>query len=221
MPIQMTRTMKIIIGVLVSGVVAGLFMLALGLNGPIYRAEVVNLPVNLQSPSEHQVRFTVDRAEEYMVEVHLDKVFSEEKMDRILGDFVEGGGGEIDLSWEVKLDDSVIARGSNTEYGYSPVWNDYRSGLSIGTVSAERGNEYTLSVFTKNVSSDWNQAEPYVEVGLHPAKLEGYLVLQLFGLLIVSVLGVVLVIVLLLHYVSKRKMASNNRLQVDAATPRD
>lgn len=217
----MTRKMKIIVGVLVSGIIAGLLMLALGLNGPIYRTEVVALSVNLQSPSEHQAPFTVDRTEEYMVEVHLKSIFSEEKMDKILGDFVEGGGGEIDLLFEVKVDDSVIAHGSNTEYGYSPIWNDHRSGLAIGTVNAERGKVYTLSVFTKNVSTDWNQTEPYVEVGLHPAKLEGYLVLQIFGLLTVAVFGVVLIITVLLHFISKRNMASNKRLQIDAATPRD
>lgn len=216
----MTRIMKIIAVILVSGISVGLLILALGLYGPIYRTEVVSLPVNLQLPSEHQARFTVDRTEEYMVEVHLDKVFLEEKMDKILGDFVKGGGGEIDLSWEVKANESVIAHGSNKEYGYSPIWNDYSSGLAIGTVTAERGVEYILSVFTHNISYDWNQAEPHVEVGLHPVKLEGYLVLQIFGLLITSVFGVALVVAALIHFVGKRNMASNKRLQNDAAMPR-
>ena len=209
----MVRKIRVIIGALGGGIVAGLLILTLGIKGPFYRTEVVNLPVNLQSPSEHQVQFTVDRSEEYMVEIHLNSVFSEKKMDKILGDFVAGGGGDIDVLWEVKVDEAVIAQGSNTKFGYSPIWGGGRSGLAIGTVSAEKGNEYTLYVFTKNVSSDWNQADPYIEVGLHPSKLEGYLVLQIVGLLVASVFGVVLLVVALIYVVATRKTTSNNAPQ--------
>ena len=162
-----------------AGIATGLLILVLGINGPTYRTEVVNLPVNLQSPSEHHAKFTVDRSEEYMIEVHLKSVFPKEKMDKILGDYVKGGGGEIELSWLVKNNGAVIAQGSNTKYGYSPIWGGGHSGLTVGTISAEKGNEYSLSISTNNVSSDWNDASPYVEVELHPAKLENYLVLQL------------------------------------------
>ena len=217
---QMVRKIRIIVGVLVGGILAGLIMMAFGMYGPVYRTEVVNLPVNLQSPSEHQVQFTVDRSEEYMVEIHMNPVFPEEKMDKILGDFVEGGGGDIDVSWEVKVNEAVIAQGSNSKYGYSPIWGGDRSGLVIGTVSTEKGKEYTLHIFTKNVSSDWNQGNPYIEVGLHPSKLEGYLVLQIFGLIIACSFGVVLVVVVLFYDVAKRKMASNKPFQTDAENPR-
>lgn len=212
MAMRIGRKMRVIVGALVGGIVVGLLMLVLGINGPIYRTEVVNLPVNLQSPSEHRVQFTVDRSDEYMVEIHLNTVFTEDKMDEILGDLVAGGGGDIDLLWEVKLDEVVIARGSNTEYGYSPIRGGGRSGLAIGTVSAEKGKEYTLTVVTKNVSADWNRADPYIEVGLHPSKLETYLALQIVGLLVASVLGAVL-IVLALIYVIKRNWASNDAPQ--------
>lgn len=209
----MVGKVRVIVGTLVGGIVVGLLILTLGIKGPFYRTEVVNLPVNLQSPSEHQVQFTVDRSEEYMVEIHLNLVFPENKMGKILGDFVVGGGGDIDVLWEVKVDEAVIAQGSNTKYGYSPIWGGGRSGLVIGTVSAEKGKEYNLYVFTKNTSSDWNQADPYVEVGLHPSKLEGYLALQIVGLLIASVFGVILLVVALVYVVTKRKMASNNASQ--------
>ena len=200
-------------GILVCGIVAGLLMLAFGMNGPLYRTEVVTLPVNLQSPSDHETTFTVDRSEEYMVEIHLNSIFSEEKMDNILGDYVAGGGGKINVSWEVINNGAIIAQGSNTSYGYSPIWGGGRSGLDIGTFSAEKGQEYTLSIFTKNISNDWNLAKPYIEVGLHPNKLESYLALQLLGLLFVSLFGVLLVIVLLLHVVGKRRTASNKAPQ--------
>jgi hypothetical protein len=124
---------------------------------------------------------------------------------------------DMDVSWEVKINETVIAQGSNTKYGYSPIWGGGRSGLAIGTVSTEKGKEYTLYVFTKNVSSDWNQGNPYIEVGLHPSKLEGYLVLQRFGLIIACSFGVVLVVVALIYVVAKRKMASNKPFQTDAA----
>ncbi len=139
-----------------------------------------------------------------MVEIHLNTVFTKEKMDKILGNFVAGGGGNIDVSWKVTLDEAVIAQGSITQYGYSPIRGGGRSGLAIGSFSAEKGNEYTLDIVTKNKSIDWNQADPYIEVGLHPAKLEGYLVLQIFGLLIVSALGIVLMVMTLIFFVAKR-----------------
>ena len=201
---------KIFIGLIVAGIATGLLMLLLGVNGPTYRTEVVHIPVNLQSPSEHHAKFTVDRSEEYMIEVHLKSVFSDEKMNKILGDFVKGGNGEIELSWLVKSNGSVIAQGSNAEYDYSPILG---SGLVIGTISAEKGKEYLLSVFTNNVSSDWNTATPYVEVGLHPSKLEEYIVLQIFGLLIAAIFVIILIIVLILHIISKRNTASNKKLK--------
>jgi hypothetical protein len=206
----MVRKIRVIVGFIIAGIIVGLLMLALGINGPIYRAEVVKLPVNLQTPSEHQAQFTVDRSEEYMVEIHLNTVFPEEKMDKILGDFVAGGGGNIDVSWRVNVDEAVIAQGSSAIYGYSPIWGGGRSGLAIGTFRAEKDKNYTIYIVTKNESIDWNQADPYIEVGLHPGKLESYLVLQIFGLLIASLLGVVLVVVAIVFLVAKRNMASNN-----------
>jgi len=189
--------------------IAGLLMLAFGMYGPLYRTEVVNLPVNLQTPSDHSMAFTVDRSEEYMVEIHLKSVFPEEMMDKILGDFAAGGGGEIDVSWSVKTDGTVIAQGSNKQYGYSPIFGGGSSGLAIGTVSAEKEKEYYLSVSTNNVSADWNKATPYVEVGLHPAKLESYIVLQLFGFLITALFAAILVVVSIFHFIGKSREASN------------
>ena len=139
-----------------------------------------------------------------MVEIHLDTVFPEEKMDKILGDFVAGGGGDIDVSWKVNQDEAVIAQGSITQYGYSPIWGGGHSGLAIGSFSAEKGNEYALYINTKNKSIDWNQADPYIVVGLHPVKLEGYLVLQIIGLLIMSALGIALLVITLIVIVAER-----------------
>jgi hypothetical protein len=209
MPGTMLRNIKLMVGTLVGGIVVGSLMLVFGINGPLYRSTVVSLPINLQSPSEQETTFTVDRTEEYMVEIHLKSVFPDEKMDMILGDYVAGGGGAIEVSWTVKTNDSVVAQGSNKEYGYSPIMGGGHSGLAIGTVSAEKGKEYHLSVSTKNVSADWNKVAPYVEVGLHPAKLESYIVLQLFGALITTLFAVILIVVAALHFISKSRSASN------------
>ncbi|MDH3562736.1 MAG: hypothetical protein OEN49_04985 [Gammaproteobacteria bacterium] len=148
-----------------------------------------------------------------MVEIHLNTVFPEEKIDKILGDFVAGGGGNIDVSWKVNLDEAVIAQGSRAEYGYSPIWGGGRSGLAIGSFRADKGKEYTLYIVTKNESSDWNRADPYIEVGLHPGKLEGYLVSQIFGLLIAAVSGVLLVVVTLIVINAKRNTESKKAPQ--------
>jgi len=201
----MKRKPKVVIGILMLGTISGLLMLAFGVNGPYYRTEVVNLPVNLQSPSEHQVIFTVDRSDEYMIEIHLNNVFTKEKMDKILGHYVSGKGGNINVSWYIHNNGNVIAEGSNIKYGYSPIWGGGHSGLAIGVFSADKEKEYTLNIKTNNTSANWNQTEPYIEIGLHPSKLENYLVLQLFGMLFAVVFGVILVVVVIINFAAKQK----------------
>lgn len=155
--------MNFIIKIILIGITVGLLILLIGIYGPFYRTKVVNQPVNLQLPSVYQLKFTVDRSVNYMIEIHLSTIFPEEKMETILGEYVKGNAGEIKVLWNVSTNNILIAEGSNTEYGYSPIWGKDRSGLTIGTFNAERGKEYTLYIATKNKSLDWNMASPYIE----------------------------------------------------------
>ena len=110
-------------------------------------------------------------------------------MERILGDFVAGGGGAIDVAWRVTAKDEVIAKGFNKQYGYSPVWGVGNSGLVIGTFEAQRGRPYVLHLTSRNGDSSWDRCEPVVEVGLHPAQLEYLMGYSLLGGAMVLVLG--------------------------------
>ena len=205
--------MKIVFGILAAGVITGLMMLSAGMYGPTYRTQVAKLPIDLESPSQHRTTFKVDHSDQYMIELHLNAVFPDEKMERILGDFAEGERGEVEVAWKVESDSSVIGGGSNTEFGYSPIWSGSSWGLSIGTVNANEEVEYTLSVFTKNVSSDWNRTDPYVEVGLHPNRLEGFLVIGIYGFLLLILSGIPLAFLVVLQIVRKRRQAFNQSLQ--------
>ncbi len=212
----MKRIRRISIGIALGGLLIGLILWLFGVLGPFYRTEVAMLPINLQSSSQHQINFTMDRPEEYLVEVHLKQVFSKEKMNGILGDFVAGGGGKISIRWVIDSGGTVIAQGSSGEFGYSPIFSRSHSGLTIGAFEAEKDHTYTLTVTTINESSDWNKTEPYIEVGLHPNKLESYLGLQIFGFIFIVVFGVLLLVTSIMAIRSRRSTASNNSLQPTA-----
>lgn len=191
---SMNSTKKIIIGILVIGLLAGLTTLLFGMAGPFYRTDVVNLPINLETPSNHKTSFTVDRSEDYLIEVHLDTIFPEDKIDFILGDYRKSGGGAINITWSIDANNSFLTRGSSKAYGYSPIFSSGHSGLTIGAFKAEKDKNYTLSITTHNNGDNWNKSEPYIEVGLHPSKLENYLVLQMLGFLLTSLFGVALLL---------------------------
>lgn len=134
-------------------------------------------------------------------------------MDKILGDYRKSGGGSIKIFWSIDADKSFLTRGSNTTFGYSPIFGTEHSGLTIGTIKVEKGKNYTLTITTHNNSNDWNLAEPYIEVGLHPNKLENYIVLQIFGFLLISIFGIALLVLALKAVLSNIGKASNKANQ--------
>jgi hypothetical protein len=164
-----------------------------GLFGPYYKTEPLKSSFSFATGDPQSYGFNVDKTDTYMIEIHLKKVLSDEKMGTILGDFVRGGnGGKIDIDWNLKEGDKLVAKGSNKEYGYSPIFGNDYSGLSIGEVSVQKGKTYSLSLQIKSINPDWDATEPYVEVGLHPARLEyligyslaGFVLLIIFGLFV-------------------------------------
>ena len=200
----MNRINKIILSILLLGLLIGIFQLLFGILGPFYRTKVVHLPINIESPSTHKINFTVDRSEEYLIEVHLKSIFPEEKMDFIVGDYVKNGGGALNISWKADIDNSFLSKGSSSKFGYSPIFSKNHSGLTIGAIKANKNNNYSLTINTHNSGNNWNQAQPYIEVGLHPNKLEGYIVLQIFGILFITIFGVSLLIFALVYKIKKR-----------------
>ena len=205
----MSYTTKLVLTFVLSGVIVSAAIYLYGAYGPFYRTEPLILPLSFSSNSVYQAEFDVDRSEEYMVEVHLKRVFSDVGMKEILGDFVAGGGGLIDVAWEIKTDRKQIAQGSTKEFGYSPIFGRDHWGLALGSFRAEVGKSYTLQVTARSINPEWNQAKPYVEVGLHPAKLEGYLVLQTVGFISFVVFSVLMVSVTLWQVIRYKKRLAN------------
>lgn len=125
-----------------------------------------------------------------MVEIHLRNILSDEQMDTILGDYVKGGaGGTVNIEWYLYEGDQLIKSGSNKEYGYSHIWGGGYSGLSIGEISAQKEKIYSLSLHVKSVNPAWDVTEPYLEVGLHPAKLEYLIGYIIYGFLLLVIFG--------------------------------
>jgi hypothetical protein len=181
-----------------------------GAHGPFYRTEPALLPISFSIPAPQQANFRVDRTEEYLVEVHLSNVFEKERMETILGDFQQGGGGRIDISWRVLENTSIIAAGSSRKYGYSPIFSSDEWGLVIGAFRGEKGKDYVLDVTVNELNPGWDLAEPYIAVGLHPSKLEGYLVLQFLGVGLFLVFGILLGTITLAGFYRGRKSASGH-----------
>jgi hypothetical protein len=187
------------------GLATGVGFLLFGVFGPFYRTEAVRIPIDLQVQSRHRVEFTVDRTEEYLIEAYLASVFTDAKMEEIVGDFVAGGGGKIDISWQVGAGSRIVAQGSNAKFGYSPIFGEARAGLVIGIFSAQRGQEYHLLVDTHNENNDWNRASPYIRIALHPSKLESYIGATIFGAIFSAVFGLLFLAMLFIDLRSNKR----------------
>ncbi len=142
----------------VIGVLASVALLIYGVTGPHFRSEPLVSSFTFSSSNPQSFTFNVDRTEKYMIEVHLKKVFNEEKMDSIIGDFVAGGkGGTINVVWEIKEGNKIVTKGSNIDFGYAPIFSSGYSGLTIGEFNAISGIEYILSLYVKSVNPEWDQ----------------------------------------------------------------
>lgn len=157
--------------------------------GPAYATEPLQAPFSLSEGSEQQYSFRVGSTATYHVEVHLRETLPKSTMEHILGNFVAGGGGAMDVAWNITSDGSSVAEGSNRQFGYSPIWGDGFSGVTIGTVEAETGREYVLALTSRNGAPSWDRCEPVVEVGLHPSQLEYLVGYVLLGTSILLVIG--------------------------------
>ena len=190
----MSRTIRVF-GI---ATVAGLGMLAYGLWGPYYATEPVWARFVLSTGDMQDFPFEVGRSATYSVEVHLKNALPANEMERILGDFVSGGGGAIDIVWSITANGTIVAEGSNERFGYSPIFGGEYSGLVVGTFTADRGVPYVLHLTSRHGNSSWERCEPVVEVGLHPSQLEylmGYTILGgavalILGSVFLSVVGV-------------------------------
>ena len=166
-------------------------MLAYGVWGPYYATEPVRAPFLLSTSETQEFPFEVERSATYFVEVHLKETLPETEMKRILGDFVSGAGGAIDIAWSVTSNRTLVAQGSSTQFGYSPIWGGGYSGLVVGTFEGEKGSPYLLHVTSRHGDSSWDRCEPVVAVGLHPAQLEYLMGYLLIGGALVLILGLV------------------------------
>jgi len=193
------------------GLTAGLVSLAYGAWGPWYPTTPLKQAISFsqQGPQDHP--FRVWRSHDYLVEVHFRKPSNPDELIPILGDYTRQYLGSLDIAWEVFENNTVVAHGTNLEYGYSPIFGGSHYGVVIGSFTANRGTKYVLRVFPKNHEPGWNQFQPYVAVNLHPANLEYLLAYLLIGAPVTFVSGTALLCcmaVLLFRFVRRTSNVS-------------
>ncbi|WP_196160498.1 hypothetical protein [Reinekea sp. G2M2-21] len=167
------------------GVLASFCMFGYGNFGPFYKTELLKAPFSFSTVNPQEFKFTPQISDEYMIEVHLERNLPENQMDEILGNYVKRDSDSlIFVEWELKQGGEVLARGSNKEFGYSPIFGGGYYGLVIGTVSLTKGELYTLLLGFDEPHPEWEETKPILKVGLHPAKLEYLIGYLLFGVLL-------------------------------------
>src|SRR6266850_6515939 len=115
------------------GLTAGLVSLAYGAWVPWYPTTPLRQAISFseQGPQEHQ--FRVWRSHDYLVEAHFRKPSNPDELIPILGDYTRQHLGSLDIAWEVLEKNTVVARGTNLEYGYSPIFGGSHDGGVIGS----------------------------------------------------------------------------------------
>lgn len=196
------------------GLVISLALIIYGMYGPHFETEPLKSSFTFATAEPQVFEFKIGKSEKYMVEIHLENVLPEEQMEAILGDSVKRGeGAKVNIEWSLNEGDEIVASGSNKEYGYSHIWSRGYYGLAIGEISVKKGKSYSLTMYVKSVNQDWDVTEPYVEVGLHPAKLEYLIGYIIYGLLLLVIFGS---IVGYFFYKELKKKFTNQSLNADS-----
>ena len=167
------------------GALVSVCIFGYGSFGPYYETVLLKVPFSFSSVKSQEFKFNPQVSNEFMIEIHLERTLPKNQMDEILGSYVERGSDSIIfLGWELKQGGSFLARGSNKEFGYSPIFGGGYYGLTIGVVSLTKGEPYTLLLDFDEPHPEWEVTKPIIKVGLHPAKLEYLVGYLLYGVVL-------------------------------------
>ncbi|MBN1384681.1 MAG: hypothetical protein JW983_07375 [Elusimicrobia bacterium] len=195
---------QIILFFCIIGIIGSIVLYINGVYGPFYNTTPLKAPFSFADSSPQVFKFKPEKSEDYMIEIHLSNKYSDGKIESILGKYFESGkGAPIDVGWNVKRKDKVIASGSNKEYGYSHIFGRDYTGIVIGRFFAKKNKKYELSLLVNSVNPEWDICMPHVEVGLHPAKWEYLSVFPIISKYIFIFSMVVLFIIVLVELIEK------------------
>jgi len=167
--------------------VCGLVCMGYGRYGPWYVTEPLRSSLEIYADEAQAFPFSVAKSDEYYIEVYLRDEIPQETLEEIVGSYLRGGGGRLNLDWRVTSGERTVAKGSTREFGYSPIFKQGYTGLAAGKFVAEKNTQYSLLAIVAGGDPAWKPYKAEVRIELHPSKLE-YLILF-------SVLGYVLIFV--------------------------
>jgi hypothetical protein len=180
--------LRIVLVISSIGLVAAGLLVAQSVMGPTYEIAPLRCPITFDGRPIDCMPFSVGRTETYLVEVNFDNN-PQLPVEPIIGDGVQHGA--LEVTWEMSQGDVIIARGTSRDAGYS-TFSGETLGATIGTVAARTGRTYQLRVTPRNIEPRWNELHPFVEVRLHPAKLEYRIVDFFLGIALCVLSGAVL-----------------------------
>jgi hypothetical protein len=154
------------------GVLLGTLLLVWGCVTSWYAAEPLTARFSLGSSDWFEFPFRVWATGDYYVRVRFRNALSDEEMNRLLGNIVTDGRDVVQVEWEVRAGDGLVAEGSSSEYGYSPFLSNEGRGLVIGRFRGNFGRSYILRLRSNNPSPELDRCDPGVAAALHPSSLE-------------------------------------------------
>ncbi len=131
------------------GLITSAVLVFLSTNWPKIELVAARFEFSLKNPGTVTRDFAVHRTDKFLIEVHLKKTQNEQLMEKIMGDFPAGGGGSLDVSWEVWQGGRVAGVGSSRVSKYSPIFEKDSWGLLAGSFDAKKELPYTIR-FTVN-----------------------------------------------------------------------
>jgi len=200
------RVFKYIISM---GLMTSLSLIIYATTGPHFNIAPLVSPFTFASDDPQYFKFMADKSETYMVEIYVKRDWSDEKWKAIFGSG-PGTGDRGNVEWHLHKGDKIVARGSNIEYRYAPFWTSDYSGLDIGEISVEKGIPYSISLHVKNLNPDWDELEPYIQVKMHPARLEYLIGYFIYGVILLVIFGPMVLTWLLIAISNSRASKIDN-----------
>ncbi|MEE8320160.1 MAG: hypothetical protein V3R44_05675 [bacterium] len=186
------------------GLITSAVLVFLSTNWPKTELVAARFEFSLKNPGTVTRDFAVHRTDKFLIEVHLKKIQNEQLMEKIMGDFPAGGGGSLDVSWEVRQGGRVAGVGSSRASKYSPIFGKDSWGLLAGSFDAKKELPYTIRFTVNKAEPLWKGEPPFVVIAMHPSRHEGGIAISLLLMLCAAVVGLTSVMWMALGYLRAR-----------------
>ncbi len=186
------------------GLITSVVLVFLSANWPKIELVAARFEFSLMNPGTVTRAFTVHRTDKFLIEVHLKKIQDEQLMKKIMGDFLTGSGGSLDVSWEVQQGRRTAGAGSSRSSKYSPIFGKDNWGLTVGNFNAIKELPYTIRFTVNKAEPLWKGEPPSVVIAMHPSRREGGIAISLLLMLCAAVVGLTSVVWMAFGYLRSR-----------------